>query len=316
MRCALPWLLSLGAGCADLDLFVFNPIHCSIVSEETCTAYDDAWNNACVPCEDPYDFGIDYPWVEGMLAEGQGVRAIDPALIEPLSLPTADGEGTLDAYFIYAHGGDPTTSGMTVVYNHGNYIGIEHYLPRLRVLHEAGYNLLVWDYRGYGKSQPDTTPTPEQHLSDARLVLEEAQARAPHPDRVISYGYSVGSLSATEMAVSGEVCALILEAPFTSMFRVARSNSGLSLRERFFSSGDWDNFGRMARYGGPAFGMVGTLDSQFPPEDVTALLQTGEGPREVWVLEGVDHGIPVGVVEAGMESYVDRLSGWLEDSCL
>ena len=42
----------------------------------------------------------------------------------------------------------------TIVYNHGRYASIDHYMPRIQMLHELGVNVYVWDYQGYGKSLP------------------------------------------------------------------------------------------------------------------------------------------------------------------
>jgi hypothetical protein len=298
-------------GCATLDGFVFNPVHCSTVGPETCEA-DNAWDGICAPCEEPYDWARDYPWMEGTLGPGESVRPVDEARIEPLTFPTDDGEAELDAYFLSAHGDDPEAARVTVVYHHGNYAGIEHYLPRVRFLHEAGYNVLVWDYRGYGKSEPAVTPTPEQHLADGRLVLARALELAPDPERVVAYGYSLGAITASEMAVSGEICALLLEAPFTSLSEIAHDNTTLSMGEQFFSAGLFDNFERMEVFEGPALGLSGTEDDWMPLEVVTELVQTGPGPREVWAVEGARHGISDGgVPEAGLAEYRARIREFL-----
>lgn len=303
------------AACATLDAFVFSPVHCSTVGPDTCDGGD--WDAVCVPCEEPYDWSLEHPWMDGTLAEGQVVRPVDPALVEAFTLPTDDGEGELDAYFLAAHGEDPDAARVTIAYNHGNYAGIEHYLPRLRFLHEAGYNVLVWDYRGYGKSEPPTTPTPEQHLADGRLALAAALERAPDPTRVVAYGYSLGAITATEMVGGGETCALLLEAPFTSLAEIARDNTTLTLGEGFLSEGSFDNFVRMEAYDGPVLGMSGTADDFFPTETVRALVETGGGPSELWALDGVHHGISDGgVPEAGLDAYLGRIREFLaEQGC-
>ena len=91
-----------------------------------------------------------YPWMED-LGGGSNRSGHSPEAVLQTSIPTTDGIGTLDAYFIESHGENPALKDTTIIYNHGNFAGIEHYIPRLQFLYDAGYNIFVWDYRGYGK---------------------------------------------------------------------------------------------------------------------------------------------------------------------
>ncbi|MEO0604354.1 MAG: hypothetical protein AAF211_23160, partial [Myxococcota bacterium] len=157
-------------GCVNLDGLVHNPVHCSTVSEDTCEGIEEPFDQICLACDDPYDWQRDYPWPAGTLAEGETVRGVDDPLVTRVPIETRDGEGTLDAYLVASHGDDPDIADVTLVYNHGRYAGLEHYLPRLRFLHEAGYTVFAWDYRGYGKSNPTSTPNAETFLADAAAV--------------------------------------------------------------------------------------------------------------------------------------------------
>lgn len=295
-------------GCATLDSFLFNPVHCSTVSEATCDGSD--WDSICAACDEPYAWDAEHPWFPGQLGEGQTIRA--PAVVERIPIETDDGLATLDAYWIPSHGERPERSGTTVLYNHGNYAGIEHYRPRLRVLHELGFNVLVWDYRGYGKSEPASVPTPEQFLADARQVRALAGTLAPDPDRVVIYGYSLGGIPAVEAALADPPCGLALEAPFTSVRLVARSNSTVNLPETFLSEGAYENIRKIEGYTGPLLAMGGTADTFFPWTDVRTLAEAAGGPTRTWFPEGVHHGVSdIGIVEAGVPAYDAELAAWL-----
>ena len=50
-------LMFIVSGCFDLDGFVHNPKHCSVVGTETCGSETDVWDKVCVPCDEAYDFG-------------------------------------------------------------------------------------------------------------------------------------------------------------------------------------------------------------------------------------------------------------------
>lgn len=314
MSRALLALLPLVAGCLTLDGFLFNGVPCTAIDETTCDPELDAWSQLCVTCEAPYDWEKPYPWMQGTLAAGETIRPVDPALVTQHAVPTDDGEGVLDVWFLRAHGDDPRLATTTVVYNHGNYAGIEHYQPRIRMLHEAGYNVLVWDYRGYGKTTPHSAPTPDQFMDDALTVRRWLPEVVPDTTRVVIYGYSLGGLPAVEMAVENPGCALVLEAPFVSFAETVDGNTTLSMGERFFSSGRLDNLAKAERLDTPTFVMVGDADRTTGPAAAEALFERLPSPKALWVLPGVDHGIrDGGVPEAGLDAYLARIDAFLTD---
>lgn len=306
-------MILLLAGCLTLDANVYNPIPCDAVGPSTCEEVESPWNRVCATCETPYDWTEEHPWFEGMLAEGQTIRPIEE--VQRVVIASDDGRADLDAYWIPSHGEDPDRSAITVLYSHGNFAGIEHYRPRVRVLHELGFNVFVWDYRGYGKSTPNRPPTPEELLADARQVRDHLGLLAPDPERILAYGYSLGAISAVEQATTGSVCGLVLESPFTSMERIASSNTGLGVPETHLSEGRFDNLRKLQGHVGPVLAMVGREDELFPPEDVQRLVDGVVGPTRFWVVDGAAHGIEsIGIVEHGVEAYDSMLATFLSDS--
>ncbi|MEZ4316832.1 MAG: alpha/beta hydrolase [Myxococcota bacterium] len=301
------------AGCVTLDGFAFNPVHCSTVGPSTCEEADSEWDAICLACDEPYDWSKDYPWFDGQLEPGMTIRPA--AGVMQVSVPSDDGLATFDAYFVPSHGGVPELANTTIFYNHGNYAGIEHYAPRVRVLHELGYNVFVWDYRGYGKSLPDTAPSTAEFLADARQMRDFVDTVAPDPSRVIVYGYSLGALASVEASVAKPGCALFLEAPFTGASAIGEENTLVAFPETFLSDGSFDNIRKIAGYPGPLFAFVGSDDTRFPPSSVERIVDNAGGPSELWVLDGIRHGVSdIGVVEAGVAEYGARMAGFLEQT--
>jgi len=305
--------LPLLGGCLNLDSFVYNGIPCSQVSAATCEDLDSVWDQVCATCDEPYDWGREYPWEPGTLAEGETVTPIDPAIVQQQSIATDDGLGTLDLYVIPSVGGDPDLADTTILYQHGNYAGIEPYVARLQFLHDAGYNVIVWDYRGYGKSLPEDSPTSEQFLADARQIRALADDLAPDPARIVTYGYSLGGVPTVEMAATDPGCATFLEAPFTSLEAIATSNSGATMGEQFFSEGRFDNIAKIAGYEGPLLLMVGTKDNKFPVADIQKFYDAAPGPKQLWTVEGMYHGVGKGVPEGGLQAYLDTMKTFLAE---
>lgn len=309
-------LLALGSACADLDALVHNPVHCSWVGESTCQGPAEVWDQICVPCDEEYDWEKEYDWQEGTIDGGQTVRPIPNDSVTRDTIETEDGAGSLDLYFLPAHGDDPALAEITVVYNHGNYAGVEHYQPRMRFLHEAGYSVLAWDYRGYGKSEPPAAPTAAEFLADARQIRALVGDYVPDPERVVVYANSLGGIPAIEMALSEEPCALFLEAPFVSLNRAGIANTGVSMPEGLLSMGEFENIEKIKGYDGPLLTMVGTADQVIPHDDVADLHDNAPGPKEIWSRPGVKHGIGQGggVPEGGLTDYYETMESFLYDT--
>ncbi|TNE45659.1 MAG: hypothetical protein EP343_26280 [Deltaproteobacteria bacterium] len=314
-------LLSLTSwtGCLNLDFMFHNGVHCSKISDKNCKN-KEYWDKVCLTCEQSYDFGRKYEWMDGTLKDGESIRPIDPSKVVRHQVKTKDGEGTLDAYFIPSHGEVPEIAKTTILYNHGNYAGIEHYMPRLHMLYEAGYNIVVWDYRGYGKSMPAKFPTQEQFLEDGKQIRDEAEKWAPDASKIIVYAYSLGGIPAVEMGIYKAGCAMFLEAPFTSARTLVRSASTANMPEGFFSEGRFNNIEKIKSYKGPLFVMIGSIDRTFTTRSAQELYDNAPGTKDFWLLEGVDHGLKSGgVPEAGFTAYKDKMLQFLKTkapSCL
>lgn len=312
MRAALAFVAGM-SGCVTFDWAVHNPVHCSTVDEQTCDGSD--WDSVCDRCEDAYDLGRDYPYYPNTLAGGESVRPIDPNAVTWLRVPTEDGLGELDAVFVPAHGEVAALAETTVVFNHGNYAGLEHYMPRIRYLHELGYAVLAWDYRGYGKSEPPAAPTDVEFLADARTLRDLADTVAPDPSRLVIYGNSIGAVPAVEMALHAPGCALLLEVPFPGFTEVGRAATGLVIPEGFLSRGELDNTRKIADYAGPLFVMAGGADALFPPPTLERLYENAPtAAKDRWILDGVGHGVGQGggVPEAGLRAYGEAMRAFLD----
>ena len=304
-RLLLPLLLS--SSCLTLDGFVFGGIHCSDVGPDTCNANDPVWDQVCLTCEQPYDWQKRYEWLPGTLDFGETIRPVAPESLAVVKVPLDGGEA--DAVFIEGFGDN---GDITILYNHGNYASLEHYQPRIRMLHEAGYSVFAWDYRGYGKSQPDTYPSPQEFMDDAAVIRKAVAELAPDPDRIVVYGYSLGAIPSVEMATTNPGCALVLETPFPSLRNFAEASAAVSLPDQLVSDGQFDNVRKIRQHDGPLLAMAGERDGLIPPPLVEELANANGGPTAYWLVEGSEHGIATrGVPEQGLRQYLDRLAEFL-----
>ncbi len=107
----------------------------------------------------------------------------------------------------------------TILYSHGNAVDLGGLQHLQNDFYRHGYSIITYDYSGYGLSEGDASE--QQVYNDVTAVyaylLEQEKLS---PKQIISYGHSLGTAVATELAYKKPVAGLVLESPFTSAFRV------------------------------------------------------------------------------------------------
>lgn len=129
---------------------------------------------------------------------------------EDLTLQAEDGT-ELSAWYVPADGAE-----HVILFCHGNGGNISHRLDSLHLFHRMGLSVLMFDYRGYGRSKGK--PSEEGTYQDARAAWDFlADERQISPDRIIIHGRSLGGAVAARLAKDRQAKALILESTFTSV---------------------------------------------------------------------------------------------------
>jgi len=131
---------------------------------------------------------------------------------------TADGE-TLFAWLVPGEADKPA-----VLFCHGNASTVSDpsYLRFLELVHEMGVSVLIFDYRGFGRSTG--SPSEEGTYRDVEAAWDFLRdSRGYAPGDIVIWGKSLGGGPASYLASSHQDCrALILESTFTSIPDVAQ----------------------------------------------------------------------------------------------
>lgn len=108
-----------------------------------------------------------------------------------------------------------------IVFFHGNAGQAVHRFPKALPYVEAGYDVFLAEYRGYGGN--DGKPHEAGLYQDARAQIDYLkQVKGVDERDIVLYGESLGSAIAVEMATENpNAHALVLETPFSSMVDVA-----------------------------------------------------------------------------------------------
>lgn len=112
----------------------------------------------------------------------------------------------------------PAAKGI-VLYFHGNTGNINSYAKYVPMLLKEGYDVLMPDYRTYGKSSGALS---EQALYDDAYTMYQLACRYFDKDSIVLYGKSLGTCIAASLAAKEPCKALVLECPYYSFDLLAK----------------------------------------------------------------------------------------------
>lgn len=104
-----------------------------------------------------------------------------------------------------------------ILYFHGNTRSIKGWAKYAKDFYRYQYNVVLVDYRGFGKSTGKRSE--KEMLHDMQVVYTRLQAEYPE-NHIIVYGRSLGSGFATKVASDNKPRYLILDAPYYSFVKV------------------------------------------------------------------------------------------------
>ena len=214
-----------------------------------------------------------------------------------MSIETAD-RLALDAWYLPAEAARDT--GCSVLFLHGNAGNMGTHLPSVGWLPSAGYGVLLFDYRGFGRSPGEPSLSGLQRDFDAALrALEEQVGRAPGD--VIVFGQSLGgAVAVTALAASPrrhEVKALIIEGAPSSYRGITREKLAafwltwpLQWPLARLMNDDYRPADAIAEISPtPVLILHGQADRVVPPQHGEALFVAAKEPKALWLFEGVGH---------------------------
>ncbi|GAB4381993.1 MAG: hypothetical protein Kow0075_13800 [Salibacteraceae bacterium] len=233
-------LLVIATGCLRLDSQLYN-------SDNTIDQYHlDNYEG-----EVELDVGEDY--------------TIGDSLISLFSLQSDPGGDNKTIYVLYVGDVSRIQQDTVILYCHGNRDHLDFYWPRIKLLANAGgknrYGVMALDYRGFGLSEG---PSSEEGMyEDVDACMAWLKSMGLTDDRLVIYGYSLGSAAATELSANPRSMTpskLMLEAPFASDEVMTQDASGLSLPGSYFSNLSIDVADDITRVSQPFFWIHGTDD--------------------------------------------------------
>ena len=219
--------------------------------------------------------------------------------IQEIALQTVDGE-TIHAWHVTTRA--PRVA--TLLFFPGNGGNMSYRLAHIDGMAARGLDVLIIDYRGYGKSSGTPSEPGLYADGDAAYGYLTGTGGVP-PGEIVVFGESLGNAVAIDLATREAVAGLVVESGFTSVREVAREIYPV-LPGFFFGllSHRFDNIGKISRVTAPVLVIHGTEDSMVPISMGRALFEAAPEPREWFQVPGADHN---DLPEAGGLPYFAKL---------
>jgi len=194
----------------------------------------------------------------------------------------------------------------TLVISHGNAGNISHRIDFIRRVQRTGFNVLMFDYRGYGKSEG--SPNEAGVYSDGRAAFDHALGLpGVDPRKIILWGTSLGGAVAVDVALHRPAAGLILESTFSSAKDVARLSYPY-LPVQFTLRAQFNSIDKISGIRIPLLQMHGNKDRIIAFELGKKLFEAANEPKEFYTIEGADHN---NTYIIGGQAYLERVRSFV-----
>lgn len=200
--------------------------------------------------------------------------AIAPANMHEMDLYSIDtaSENTYVIKALYVGDYSKINTDTVILYCHGNKQHMDFYWPRAKLLANAGgknrFAVMMLDYRGYGLSQGD--PSEEGLYQDVTAALEWLKSKGFTNNRVVIYGFSLGSAPAVKVLAEPRSTLvpskLILENPFASSELMVQDAAQLAMPSSFFTNVKVNNAEEIKKVQQPLMLLASEKDKFLKPE--------------------------------------------------
>jgi alpha-beta hydrolase superfamily lysophospholipase len=261
----------------------------------------------------------------GVIAFVYGLRQLECSItFHPVRVDSnrrfAQPHGAEDVWFTTADGirlhgwffESPTQpENATIVFFHGNGGNISNVGWLGQRLSGHGFDVLLFDYRGYGASVGEARDEEGLYADGDAAVAFVVNEKDAHPARIILYGQSLGTAIVADVASRREVAAVVLESGMSSASSVAASALPWLPRQlHFLGRNRFESARKLASVKAPVLISHGDPDPVIPTEEAHVLFAAANEPKRLLIFPGGGHN----VFGSMGEPYLDHIVAFIRDS--
>jgi fermentation-respiration switch protein FrsA (DUF1100 family) len=199
----------------------------------------------------------------------------------------------------------------TMIFFHGNGGNVSNVSWLAQRFAKDGFNVLIFDYRGYGASDGIAAKESELYADGdaaADFVMKKKGVRS---EQIVLYGHSLGTAIAADVASRRAFGAVVLESGFSSASSVAtRALPWLPRFLHFLGKNRFESARKLNNVKCPILIAHGDPDLTIPTSEAQLLYAAANEPRKLLIIPGAGH---VVFGSAG-EQYLDQVEQFMRES--
>jgi fermentation-respiration switch protein FrsA (DUF1100 family) len=201
-------------------------------------------------------------------------------------------------------------SGKTILYCHGNKNNIDNYWDRVMLLHKLGVNVFVFDFRGFGMSEGQSSETGlhEDGIAAYNYIKNNYSVTS---DALYLYGYSLGNVVSIYLAAEAvNPAGLIAESPFASANSLTQGSLILDIPSGWLTEGKFDNADEIKKIKTPLLLIHGSDDDFVRFKDNGQIVyNNAPEPKQLILVQGATHTNVPQVM--GTDNYLSALRSFM-----
>ena len=174
----------------------------------------------------------------------------------------------------------------TILYFHGNAGDLTNRVHKLNELNKFNVNILIISWRGF--SGNPGKPTEKNLYNDAKKSVEWLNNTGIENKNIILYGESLGTGVAVEIGQNNKFNSIILESPYTSMYKAAKIYYPY-LPVKFLLKDKYDSEKKIKNIKIPVLIMHGKKDQIIPFNMGKKLFEIANSPKFFLQIDEDDH---------------------------
>jgi uncharacterized protein len=194
--------------------------------------------------------------------------------------------GTADGLLLAAWYKAAPPGKATIVYFHGNAGNLLNHSWVARPLIEAGYGVLLVEYRGYGGNPG--APTEQGLIADGRAALAFLKAHGIEERDTVLFGASLGTGVAAALAAETSPKALILQSPYPSIAALGQAHYWY-LPVKWLAKDRFDSAASIGKSRAPLLVVYAGNDKVVPARFSLALFELAPPPKTLERVDGAGH---------------------------
>ncbi len=281
-----------------------------LVMSLTLPANSGEWDRKPRPTADPVSSACLFPW-------GADFTTPEQAGLQAETVRFSNRHGTeLRGWYFTAE-----NSTHTILFCMGNTGNVSLMLPYANILQQGGFDVLLFDYSGFGQSAGAASVV--TLLDDTHAALDYLlQERQRSLSEIGLFGVSLGSIPALTIAADRQPAAVAVEDVFVPETEI---NRWLPYRDRLSTLEQLalrsletlilpkvDPRRNAARLKCPLLLMHGVQDKLLPPVGSIHVAESATGPTQVWLMDNTGHAPDS--LEVNDLEYAQQLTGFFDQA--